>query len=188
MRTLHLLCVFTIFRSAVADEECNKPTELKLKEEYCWTEEIEVVDRIVQRSKNVLNFAKKKLGIATEDENDEKKCEYYICILRQLHMLNANDYPAYDSIQEWIKKNVVYFQAVDLMDQLYRCHDALTNSTVREINFYADQIEPEQKSSNDGNNNSEIKTSTKDQSTCEIAAEFIDCLSRQKRCPVFQYP
>ncbi|CAH1366439.1 uncharacterized protein [Tenebrio molitor] len=178
---LILIQIFLFVVSVFGDEDCKTPLELKLKEEYCWTEEVEVVDRIVQRSKNVLNFAKKKLGIIIEEENSNQKCEYYVCILRQLNLLNANDYPAFENIKEWIKKYVIYFQAIGLMEQLDKCNEALTNSTMQEKNFYADLVD-------NHNSNGTDKYEIREQTTCEIAAQFIDCLSRQKQCPVFHYP
>jgi hypothetical protein len=70
---------------------------------------------------------------------------------------------------------------------------------VQEKNFYADLVD-------NHNSNGTDKYEIREQTTCEIAAQFIDCLSRQKQvssfdtklqiqeilfyfqCPVFHYP
>ncbi|RZB40335.1 uncharacterized protein BDFB_008978, partial [Asbolus verrucosus] len=45
--------------------------------------------------------------------------------------LNANDYPSYENIQEWSEKNVIYSQELEFIEQLNKCHDALTNATAK---------------------------------------------------------
>ncbi|XP_044257100.1 uncharacterized protein LOC123006577 [Tribolium madens] len=189
---MQIFIIFLAFYSVLGDDECRRPIELKTKEEYCWHEEVEVVDRIVQTSKNVLNFAKKKLGITVDQDNNEKqKCEYYLCILRQLHMLSANDYPACEEIRQWAKNNVIYNQAIDFIQRLEICYEDLNNKTLSEVYFYADQVDKDESLENSEStteNPAKDSDPNKAQSVCEISSEFIKCLSRQKQCPVFEFP
>ncbi|KYB28364.1 hypothetical protein TcasGA2_TC002582 [Tribolium castaneum] len=186
---MRVLIILLAIYSVLGDDECKRPTELKAKEEYCWHEEVEVVDKIVQTSKNVLNFAKKKLGIAVDgDGNEKQKCEYYLCILRQLHMLSANDYPACEEIRKWAKNNVIYNQAIDFIGRLEICYDALNNKTLSEVYFYADQVDKDESQENPESTTekpADDSDASKPQSACDIASEFIKCLSRQKEVFTF---
>ncbi|CAH0546189.1 unnamed protein product [Brassicogethes aeneus] len=160
-------------------ENCNRPNDLITKEELCWKSEVELVERIQQTSKSVLNFAKKKLGMETEETNEEQKCTYYQCILAKLKLIN-NGFPIYENFEKWIESEVIYEQAKQLLNQLNICNEELSRATGLEINFNGDF-----QSMNTTNEEGVQRTF---QTECDLAAEFLKCLSHQEGCPVFVYP
>lgn len=113
-----------------------------------------------------------------ENEKVPEKCEYYQCILQELHMLNSKKYPIYDVIKTWIEEHVVLSQGMDLLIRLNSCNDALSNSTVQNLRFKGN-LQMEEYLNEDENDITR---------KCEMNAEFVRCLSLQKGCPVFQYP
>lgn len=42
-------------------------------EDYCWTQKVEILDRIQHAQKSVVNFAKRKLGMDVTEPNEPQK-------------------------------------------------------------------------------------------------------------------
>ncbi|XP_019866495.1 uncharacterized protein LOC109595555 [Aethina tumida] len=186
MKYTLLICFYFGINQTFA-EECSRPNNLKSKEEYCWKAEVELVERIQQTSKSVLNFAKKKLGMEVEEQNEPQKCSYYQCQLSQLQLINQKGFPIMDNFEKWIANEVVYEQAKQLLNQLNKCNDALSKATATDTQFNGDFINLSVNNQTEADMTPE-STTQKAQSDCELAAEFVKCLSHLPGCPVFLYP
>ncbi|KAJ8938332.1 hypothetical protein NQ318_007045 [Aromia moschata] len=134
-------------------EGCQRTAEIRGVEDYCWTKKVEVVERLSYTGKSVLNFAKKKLGMEVEPDNEPQKCDYYACIFQELKMLNDNGYPSLDKMTKWVKNNVIYNHAITVLSQIDYCSVGLSNTTK------STEKPPEP------------------QSKCDIIAEYMKCAS-----------
>ncbi|XP_044760871.1 uncharacterized protein LOC123318323 [Coccinella septempunctata] len=173
------LCLIFVISVRTDEVKCPKPEQLESKESFCYRNHVDILDRLYESSQSILNLAKKKLGReVVENEKVPEKCEYYQCILQELHWLNSKKYPIYDVIKTWVEENVVLSQGMDLLDRLKICNDALSNSTVQNLRFRGN-LELEEYMTEEENDLTR---------KCEMDAEFLRCLSLQKGCPVFQYP
>lgn len=52
---------------------CERPLEVRGVEDYCWSKNVEVVDRLQYAEKKVMNFAKKKLGMDVDEPSEPQK-------------------------------------------------------------------------------------------------------------------
>lgn len=55
---------------------CERLLEVKGVEDYCWSRNVEVIERIQQAEKKVVNFAKRKLGMDVIEPNEPQKVIY----------------------------------------------------------------------------------------------------------------
>ncbi|KAL3274764.1 hypothetical protein HHI36_019550 [Cryptolaemus montrouzieri] len=179
MKKIVVILVVLVFSVYSEDSKCPKPEELENKESYCYRIHVDILDRVYETSQSLINLAKKKFKMEViEDEKVPEKCEYYQCILQELHFLNSKKFPMYEIIKTWIEEHVVLSQGVELLNRLNLCNDALSNSTVAELRFRGDLTM--EKFSSDTENDVNRK--------CDMDAEFLRCLSLQNGCPVFKYP
>ncbi|KAG5900644.1 hypothetical protein JTB14_005918 [Gonioctena quinquepunctata] len=164
---------------------CERPLEVRGVEDHCWSKEVDVGERIQHAEKKVVNFAKRKLGMDTDAPNEPQKCQYYYCVFQEMKLLNSKyDVPCIDKTSTWVKNNVIYEQALVLLDRIKMCTGELANSTMSGSYFLADNVD---KSPEDHVNESNAEA----QSKCEIAGEYMKCLSvveKDQECPIFQYP
>lgn len=52
---------------------CERSYEVRGVEDYCWTKNVEVLDRLQYTGKSFLNFAKEKLGMEVEKDDKPQK-------------------------------------------------------------------------------------------------------------------
>ncbi|XP_074025652.1 uncharacterized protein [Leptinotarsa decemlineata] len=186
----HLQVFFTVFSIFIillvhVVTCCERPLEVRGVEDYCWSKEVEVGERIQRVEKKVVNFAKRKLGMDVDEPSEPQKCNYYYCVFKELKLLNQQyDVPCIGKTTDWVKRNVIYEQALVLLDRIEMCTGELANSTLSGYSFKADNVD---KSPEDHVTDSPSEP----QSKCEISAEYMKCLSyveREQQCPIFQYP
>ncbi|KAJ8919744.1 hypothetical protein NQ315_006273, partial [Exocentrus adspersus] len=109
-------------------EGCDRSLEVRGVEDYCWTRNVEVVDRLEHTGKHILNFAKKTLGMEVETDNEPQKCDYYHCIFQELKLINGDGYPCYERTTTWIKNNIPYNHAAILLSRADICTGGLAKS------------------------------------------------------------
>ncbi|KAL1518237.1 hypothetical protein ABEB36_001890 [Hypothenemus hampei] len=177
MASVTLLLVFLvkllIFQPA--EGTCDRSSILLGAEEVCWSATVKISDRIQYTTKSVLNFAKEKLGLGSEEPFHPQQCDYYECIFKEMKMLNENGYPNYDKMIEWIDNNVIYNHAKIQYDKIRDCNAALTASIVSDKYFSGDLIP----------HNEDERLQTK----CDVAMEFMKCIaSNGTECVIFTYP
>ncbi|KAK9878109.1 hypothetical protein WA026_020751 [Henosepilachna vigintioctopunctata] len=165
-----ILVVFCLIVYVLSDDTCKRPEDLEAKKSHCYKNHVDILDRIHETSQSLLNFAKKTLGREViEDEKVPEKCEYYQCVLQELHLLNSNKIPIYEVIKTWIEENVIFSSGTELLKRLTLCNESLTNSTVSNLRFRGDLTTEEYR-------NEEESDSIR---KCDLDAEFFRCLSLQ---------
>ncbi|CAG9856111.1 unnamed protein product [Phyllotreta striolata] len=182
-----MLIVFTLVFVAIITNEvscisCDRSRTLLGAEDVCWTSKVQVIERISHTQKKVLNFAKKSLGLETEEIEPPQKCDYYYCIFKEMNLINPEyDVPCEERLTKWVKRNVKYEEALSLLDRLQFCAGELKTSLGAHQQFLASNVGKTERTINET-----------DQSRCDIAAEFMKCLAHiqliDPECPVFQYP
>ncbi|CAH1105214.1 unnamed protein product [Psylliodes chrysocephalus] len=182
------LCIgYAIFAVVVGQvwAGCERPLEVRGVEDYCWSTRVEMSERIHEVEKKVVTFARKKLGMDVDEPSDPQKCDYYYCVFQELKLLNPQyDVPCIDRTSTWVKKNVVYVQAVELLERIKMCTGELANVTGANFNFYADNVDKPQ-------SEKALENSGEPQTKCEISKEYMKCLAVAEKdvdCPIFMYP
>ncbi|CAG9853585.1 unnamed protein product [Phyllotreta striolata] len=164
---------------------CERPLEVRGVEDYCWSTRVEMSERIHEVEKKVVNFARKKLGMDVDEPGEPQKCDYYYCVFQELKLLNPQyDVPCVDRTSTWVKKNVVYNQAVVLLDRIQMCTGELANATGSSFYFYADNVDKQQ-------NEKKLENPGEPQSKCDVSKEYMKCLATAEadlECPIFLYP
>lgn len=57
---------------------CERSPKLMGAEEVCWSSKVKLGDRIQYTTKSVLNFAKEKLGLSTDEPYYPQEVRYYL--------------------------------------------------------------------------------------------------------------
>ncbi|CAG9763121.1 unnamed protein product [Ceutorhynchus assimilis] len=159
---------------------CEKSNRMLAAEDVCWTREVKIATRIQYTTKSVLNFAKEKLGLETESQDEPQVCDYYECIFKELKMLNGNGYPDNNKMVNWIDNNIIYKYAKTQYEVLEKCMEDLSQSIASNMYFFADSKPTDNIEG----------TPLPLQEKCEISKEFMKCLSQSgtAECVIFQYP
>lgn len=88
----HLIRLFVVFLtvwwSQIEDVKaaCERSPKLMGAEEVCWSSKVKLGDRIQYTTKSVLNFAKEKLGLST----DEPYYPQEVCMVKSKNLALIN--------------------------------------------------------------------------------------------------
>ncbi|XP_050312129.1 uncharacterized protein LOC126747493 [Anthonomus grandis grandis] len=164
---------------ALAAAACDRSPKLVGAEDLCWSSKVKIVDRVQYTAKSVLNFAKEKLGLGSEEQFNPQQCDYYECIFAEMNMLNHNGFPNEEKLVEFIDNNVIYTHAKAQYERLKLCQEALAYSISENKPFLGAPL---------GSDASPISVDII-QPKCEILQEFMKCLALNGTdCVVFKYP
>ncbi|XP_057665298.1 uncharacterized protein LOC130899396 [Diorhabda carinulata] len=182
---LYILVLCSVIVQVTAN--CETPLEIRGVEDYCWSTKVEMREKIHEIEVKAANFARKKLGMDVNEPKVPQKCDYYYCVFQELKLLNPQyDVPCIDRTSTWVKKNVVYNEALELLERIKMCTGELANVTMsgNGFYFYADNVDKPQA-------DKILENTGEEQSKCDISKEYMKCLAAAEKdhdCPIFIYP
>lgn len=165
--------------------DCERPADVLKFEEECFADHAGFIEKVSQKATTLFESAKKRLGITSETEPDQKpkKCEYYQCLLKKMHVTNQHNLPELSSLNDRYGQQLASdtseakecFAMAENIEQLMESQE----STV-------DVIE------HDPGRTIKQARDTMNEILCEISSHVVRCLSKithkDSKCPLFVFP
>ncbi|GJQ67831.1 hypothetical protein Trydic_g16597 [Trypoxylus dichotomus] len=149
---------FVILTTVDAEETCVPPQELTNSENNCLESTTTFLQRVQHQATGLFVSAKRKLGIDPNAAEDPLKCDYYLCILRNLGMVNDFGILQLQEIKSWLTRYVPdEFQNEFILHHAATCFE-------------------------------EVEKNESNKTNCDRSLEYVKCLHDFQKCQIFKYP